>query len=579
MFQSSIRRIINLKLLITPSHSNYSRMYITDATDLSLSQNSLIKKLTESFIDKLSDTIRAGLQVTITCLICINGSSPVFASERSVTENHQIDWSKAPPVTPPPRSGIFGKPPAGPGYFSLLDWFDGNRQDKPQFDPHPPAALTTTPAFDFDFRYLEQPDHEKDFFDPVKRIHLGDDWLLSFGGSFWYRYMHETDSRLNPAKANNNYHLLRTRLHADLWYQDRFRLFAEMLDARALGLDLPPLAIDKNHTDMLNLFADVKLGQFMDDPAYLRVGRQELLYGSQRLISTLDWANTRRTFQGIKTFWQNPTFNLDAFWVRPMVTEPNQFDNWDKDRNFVGLWGTYKAIPGQVLDLYYLNLIDNRAVSPANITQGNVLQGDSVLHTIGARWAGDYERILYELEGMYQFGRRSHLDISAFSIASGAGYHLPLPMNPQFWLRYDFASGDKNPGDGHSNTFNQLFPFGHYYFGYMDQVGRQNIHDFNAQFSMNPQPWVSLTGQYHRFYLANKRDYLYNAAGMGFIRDINGQSGSHVGDEIDFVVNFHVSRHHDILLGYSKFFTGTFVKNQRPGVSPDLFYAQYNFRF
>ena len=553
-------------------------MHTTDPAGWCSNRNSLIRKLLTSFIGSSSGAVKICRKAAIVSFILATGSSQLFASGSSLAAT-QVDWSKAPPVSPPPRAGIFVKPPMGPGYFSLLDLIDGNEREKPQVDPLPPSALTTTPAFDFDFRYLEQPGHDKDFFDPVKRIHLGSDWLLSFGGSFWYRYMHETDSRLNAAGINNDYHLLRTRLHADLWYQDQFRLFAEMLDARALGLDLPALAIDKNHTDMLNLFADVKLGQFMDGPAYLRVGRQELLYGSQRLISTLDWANTRRTFQGVKTFWQTPAFNLDAFWVRPMVTEPNQFDNWDKDRNFVGLWGTYKAIPGQVLDLYYLSLIDNRNVSPANITQGNVLQGDSVLHTIGARWVGDYERILYELEGMYQFGKRSHLDISAFSIASGVGYQLPLPMNPQFWLRYDFASGDKNHRDGRSNTFNQLFPFGHYYFGYIDQVGRQNIHDFNAQFTLHPQPWVTFLGQYHRFYLANKRDYLYNAAGAGTIRDITGQSGSHVGDEIDFTINFHLSRHQDVLLGYSKLFTGEFLKNTRPGVSPDLFYAQYNFRF
>lgn len=553
-------------------------MHTTDPAGWCSNRNSLIRKLLTSFIGSSSGAVKICRKAAIVSFILATGSSQLFASGSSLAAT-QVDWSKAPPVSPPPRAGIFVKPPMGPGYFSLLDLIDGNGREKPQVDPLPPSALTTTPAFDFDFRYLEQPGHDKDFFDPVKRIHLGSDWLLSFGGSFWYRYMHETDSRLNAAGINNDYHLLRTRLHADLWYQDQFRLFAEMLDARALGLDLPALAIDKNHTDMLNLFADVKLGQFMDGPAYLRVGRQELLYGSQRLISTLDWANTRRTFQGVKTFWQTPAFNLDAFWVRPMVTEPNQFDNWDKDRNFIGLWGTYKAIPGQVLDLYYLSLIDNRIVSPANITQGNVLQGDSVLHTIGARWVGDYERILYELEGMYQFGKRSHLDISAFSIASGVGYQLPLPMNPQFWLRYDFASGDKNHRDGRSNTFNQLFPFGHYYFGYIDQVGRQNIHDFNAQFTLHPQPWVTFLGQYHRFYLANKRDYLYNAAGAGTIRDITGQSGSHVGDEIDFTINFHLSRHQDVLLGYSKLFTGEFLKNTRPGVSPDLFYAQYNFRF
>lgn len=556
-------------------------MHITDTAGCGLNQgNHSIKPLIAFVASKLR-LIKTCLRLIIICLILTTGgwAGHVSASEDTSLSNEAFDWSSVPPVTPLPRVGIFIKPPSGPGYYSLGDWFTGNEREKPPVDPYPPFALLPTSAFDVDFRYLEQPDHEKDFFDSIKRIRLGNNWLLSFGGSFWYRYMHETDSRLNAAGINNNHHLLRTRVHADLWYRDQIRLFAEFLDARALGLDLPPQAIDKNHTDMLNLFADFKLGQFIGGPAYLRVGRQELLYGSQRLISTLDWANTRRNFQGVKTFWHTPVFDLDAFWVRPMKTEPNEFDNWDKERNFVGLWGTYKAISGQVFDLYYLNLIDNRVVSPANIQQGNVLQGDSVLHTIGGRWIGDYQRFLYELEGMYQFGKRSNLDVSAFSIASGVGYHLPLPMNPQFWLRYDFASGDKNPHDGRSNTFHHLFPFGHYYLGYMDRIGRQNIHDFNAQFTLHPQPWFTFIGQYHRFYLANKRDYLYNAAGAETLRDITGQSGSHVGDEVDLRVNIHLSRHQDILLGYSKLFTGKFIKNQRPGISPDLFYAQYNFRF
>lgn len=502
-----------------------------------------------------------------------------LATEVTDSASQKFDWSQTPPVTPMPRVGIWTKPPSGPGYYSLQDLMTGHKREAPPVSPYAPFALLPTSAFDIDFRYLEKPEHEKDFFDPVKRIHLGDDWLLSFGGQFWYRYMHETDSRLNAAGADNKYHLFRTRFHADLWYQDRVRLFAEFIDARAAGQDLPALAIDKNHTDMLNLFADIKLGQFHDGPAYMRVGRQELLYGSQRLISTLDWANTRRTFQGIKTFWRTPTFDLDAFFVRPMTTERNEFDHWDKDRNFFGLLGTYRPMKGQLLDLYFLSLIDNRPVSPFNVQQGNILQGDSTLQTMGGRIAGDYNRFLYELEGAYQFGERSNLDISAFMVASGLGYHIPLPMNPQFWLRYDFASGDSNPHDGRTNTFNHLFPFGHYYLGYMDLVGRQNLHDFNAQLTMHPQPWFTFIAQYHRFYLANKRDFLYNAAGIGTLRDITGQSGSHIGDEIDFRINFHVSRHQDVLVGYSKLFTGNFVNNQRPGISPDFFYAQYTIRF
>ena len=423
---------------------------------------------------------------------------------------------------------------------------------------------------------MEKPGYERDIFDPMKRIRLGDDFLLTFGGSFWYRYMNESDLRLT--NVDDSYHMIRSRFHADLWYRDNVRLFAEFIDARTFGQSQPPLPTDVNHTDMLNIFADVKVATFKEAPAYVRVGRQELLYGSQRLISTLDWANTRRTFQGAKTFWRTGELDVDAFWVRPMITNPTEFDNWDPKRDFFGLWSTYRPMKGQLIDLYFLSLLnDNQTLAfnrPASIV------GNSNTQTLGGRIAGDYNNILYELEGMYQFGKLANLDVSAFAVASGAGYHFKgQPMNPQFWLRYDFASGDKNPNDGRYNTFNQLFPFGNYYLGWADRVGRQNIHDFNAQLNLNPMHWATFTAQYHRFYLANERDFLYNAAGNATLRDITGQSGSHVGDEIDFRFNIHVDRHEDVLIGYSKLFAGDFLKARAPGVNPSLFYVQYNIRF
>ena len=491
----------------------------------------------------------------------------------------KFDMSKVPPVTAASRPGLFLLPPTGPGYYSLLDLVTGNKREKPPVAPYAPFALLTTPAFDIDFRYLSTPGHEKNIFDPVKRIRLGDDWLLSFGGSFWYRYEKETDSRLNAAGTDNSFHLFRTRFHADLWYRDNVRLFAEFLDARIQGSDLPPLVTDQNHTDMINLFADVKLASVNNGPVYIRFGRQELMYGSQRLISTLDWVNTRRTFQGVKTFWRTAEWDLDAFWVRPMITEVNKFDNWDTQQNFFGLWATNKPKPGHIIDLYFLSLLNDRSVSAANLLAGNILQGNADTHTLGGRLAGNFDNLLYELEGMYQFGQRSNQDVSAFAVATGVGYRLPLPMNPQGWIRYDFASGDSNSKDGRSNTFNQLFPFGHYYMGFIDRVGRQNIHDFNAQFTLHPMPWITFISQYHRFYLANTRDYLYNAGGVATMRDITGQSGSHVGDEMDFRANFHIDRHQDVLIGYSKLFSGEFLQKQRPGINADLFYVQYNFRF
>ena len=58
--------------------------------------------------------------------------------------------------------------------------------------------------------------------------------------------------------------------------------------------NLPPAQIDRAKPTMLNLFADLKVFEFDGSPAYVRVGRQELLYGSERLISRLDTELARR---------------------------------------------------------------------------------------------------------------------------------------------------------------------------------------------------------------------------------------------------------------------------------------------
>ena len=153
-------------------------------------------------------------------------------AQGAATSSSRFDWSKVPPVTPMPRLGGFLLPPSGPGYYSLWDQLTSNYRSAPPIAPYTPFGLYPPSFFDVDFRYLEKPDNQqKDFFDPVKRIHLGDNWLLSLGGSFWIRHMDEGNSRLTT--QDNDYDLVRTRLYGDLWYRDNARLFVEFLDAHS----------------------------------------------------------------------------------------------------------------------------------------------------------------------------------------------------------------------------------------------------------------------------------------------------------------------------------------------------------
>ena len=78
------------------------------------------------------------------------------ATSAAPTASTKFDWSKQPPVSAPPRPGIFSIPPTGPGYYSLSDLITGNKREGAPVFPYAPYALMTTPAFDMDFRYREK---------------------------------------------------------------------------------------------------------------------------------------------------------------------------------------------------------------------------------------------------------------------------------------------------------------------------------------------------------------------------------------------------------------------------------------
>ena len=265
--------------------------------------------------------------------------------------------------------------------------------------------------------------------------------------------------------------------------------------------DLPPLPIDENQADFLNLFVDVKLAELGGSPAYVRVGRQELLFGSQRLISPLDWANTRRTFQGVRAFRTTEKWDFDLFWVQPVSSNPARLDSVDNNQNFAGAWATYRPKKGQAIDAYYLMLDNTNRVAQQGIAAGNFTR-----HTFGGRYAGDEDGFLCDFEGAMQLGSQDGQDVVAGMATAGAGYHLkdaPLEPDRLGVLRLR-QRGQPARTPGPSHTFNQLFPFGHYYLGWIDQVGRQNIHDLNFHLYLYPTKWLTTWLQFHSFWLASE---------------------------------------------------------------------------
>jgi hypothetical protein len=434
-------------------------------------------------------------------------------------------------------------------------------------------AITSAYAplfYNNNFAYLNNPAYDEWYpGDHFKQDPLGDCWLLDLGGQYRSRYHHEQNMRGFGLTGNDDDFLLhRTRLFINARYSDWFRVYAEYLDADSNYENFPARNIEVNRSDMLNLFAEAKL---MDGPGdlWFRAGRQELLYGSQRLISPLDWANARRTFEGYKFFWAGDDWNVDFFYTHPVIIDPIHFDSPNYQQEFFGAWATYKAIQNQTCDLF--------AIQYNNQFRANNYQ----FTTFGGRWLGSEDSWLWEFEGGTQFGTNTDRTSHAAGFATvGLGYKwAERDWKPTLWAYYDWASGGKVLGAG--NGFNQLFPLGHKYFGFMDLYGRSNIQSPNLQLTFQPHERLNVLVWYYYLFLDTRADTPYNVNGTPF--HPNSQPASRdLGHELDLLATITLNARMDLLLGYSHFISGSYYKDT-PGLpyrgNADFFYVQYQWNF
>ncbi len=147
-----------------------------------------------------------------------------------------------------------------------------------------------------------------DFWDPIKYIRLvpgRDDLYLTLGGEAreWVEG-YENELWGQTGHPTNVYLLQRYMLHADEHLTRYFRFFAQLktgLESFRLG---GPRPIDEDQFDLNAFFGDVAFvpGATLDEPGrlVLRVGRQEMSYGSGRFIDVREAPNVRFAYDGVR---------------------------------------------------------------------------------------------------------------------------------------------------------------------------------------------------------------------------------------------------------------------------------------
>jgi hypothetical protein len=455
---------------------------------------------------------------------------------------------------------------------------------QPASEPNRPAyQIGSAGRFNEDWSVLRGVDlgATDDFWDRLKFIPLTPDqsvWL-SFGGQARERgeYFRQFLFGSSQPEQSDAYLLSRFRLSADLHVTPYVRVFAEGKSAFALDRDLvggrTTAFVDE--FDLLNAFADIMIPLGGQASATLRGGRQELIFGSQRLVGPGDFTQVPRTFDGGTASLRIADWTIMPFWTEAVpIIHKYRFNESTSDQKLFGIFSTgpLHLLPVN-LDLYWLDA-DN-ATAAFNGTTGRERR-----HTLGGRTWGKIGStgLDFEVEGAAQFGTVGGRDIAASMGTANVGYTLPVArLSPRIYLEVDYASGDKRPGGG-VGTFNPLYPNGHSYLGYIDYIGRQNIISPSAGLTVTPIRDLTLSLQQYAFWRASDRDAVYNKSG-GVLRPGTVTTARYVGAEMDLLATYNFTRHLLGSAGYSHFFTGEFIRKTGPNKDSDFLYALMQYTF
>ncbi len=344
----------------------------------------------------------------------------------------------------------------------------------------------------------------------------------------------------------------RVRLGADVGFSSWVRARVDVQESGDFGRaadTLGTIGLHQGYAEVRPTFAP---------GLWLRGGRSEMAFGSERLVGRDDFSASGRFFDGaLIHYGYDKYIEADVFYAKLRESPVGQKD---ADQDFFGVYLTTKAIPYTTLDLYWFGLVDE-ILKPLQVGTTTVTQSFSTnLHTVGARVGALFPfGLLAEVEAAFQFGSRTDpndatKELSHYGMAFYAelGYQAPVITYPTIAAFFAWASGDGNPKDGKSNDFQPLFPSRYGFLGAMNLFQWANLMDVGGKLELSPPMGFGFHASVHYFLLVNDQGTLFGL-GTGKTPDQGASLGRNVGLEIDTWASWAWNEHFQLRAGYSAF--------------------------
>ncbi len=383
---------------------------------------------------------------------------------------------------------------------------------------------------------------------------------LSFGGDIRYQYQwfqHENWGESPPNDAG--FILTRYLVHADLHAGKHFRTFVQLQSSLANGKPYPPSPVDEDQLDLHQAFIDYACS-FPDSQALtIRIGRQELLYGSQRLVAVRDGPNNRQSFDAARLLYAHNSWKADLFFSYFVQSRHGIFDDgFNKNIKFWGAYLVKNKVPFfKNIDLYYFGLWRKSA----RFDDGT---GTELRHSVGSRIWGNRNTWRYDIEGLYQFGDFTGKTIDAWTFSVNTGYKFShVKLKPEVGIKTELISGDAMYNDNKMQTFNPLFPRGGY-FGLVSLIGPSNLIDIHPSLMLDLTPKLLWNIDCDIFWRYSKNDGIYGP-NVALIYSGKNSSGKSIGRQYSTYLEYTPNNFLYFRGEFTWFQAGDFLKNVSPG--------------
>lgn len=430
------------------------------------------------------------------------------------------------------------------------------------------------PRYNDNFSYLKQDTTARKGFNTLKNIALSDRAFISFGGEIREQYQYFKNLNFGdipPTSKEKTVGQLwhRMLVHANLELSEKFRVFLQ-LNSTLRFFNPNPITpeIDENQLSLHQAFVDY----YFDKNWSVRLGRQKMGYGNNRVITFREGPNTRLTFDAAILKYQNKARHIDFLAITPVISKQYIYDDQSFKEFVFGLYATEFIIEKKLLvDYYLLNFTSDRR-------QYNFISGSENRQNFGMRLFSQNNKFNYELEGSYQLGTFNQSKIAAYSVSSDISYKIHGNSHCVLGVVFNYFSGDEDRNDNQLNTFNQFFAKPS--FGLAAPIGSSNIINLNPYLRIAPVKKLTIYSGVYFMQRQSAQDGTYTP-GSTQVRpnptQLSSTRNRHIGTQYALEAGYQLNNHFFFAVDGAYFAAGDYVKDTGNGL--DITYLAFKTTF